>query len=94
MQSPLDKVVKMHNERTVLVRTLELWAHTEKAGFTPEEVQAFSFRPVFLSQDEKKLLRRTMGDRTDCNTHFNCVIINGEPNEIPLIERPEVSAET
>jgi hypothetical protein len=86
-----DKVVKLHNEQSVLLRTLKLWEHTEEAGFAPEEVQAFSFRPKFLSPKEKKELLRTMGDRSDCETHFNCVIIDGETKEIPLIRRPEVS---
>jgi hypothetical protein len=91
MQNTLDRVVKLHNERHVMIRTLELWAHTEKAGYKPEVVQAFSFRPKFLSSDEKKELLRTLGDRSDCDTHYNCVIIDGEPKEIPMIQRPETT---
>jgi hypothetical protein len=88
--SLLDKILAQHNEQAIMLNTLKLWEHAEVSGYTCTEVRAFTFRPDFLSISDRKELKRAIGDRGACTTHFNCVRLHdGCLRRIPLVPRPE-----
>ena len=66
---------------------LDLWAHAAEAGYPSSKVKAFTFRPEFLDNKQK---RRYDFRRETGTTRFNCVRLHtGELKPIPMIERPQ-----
>jgi hypothetical protein len=66
---------------------LDLWAHAAEAGYTADQIKAFSYRPEFVLGKKRrwgKFVQET-GD-----TLHNCVrLYTGELKQIPLIDRPQ-----
>ena len=79
-------------ERDYLLDVLELWEVARVAGYEPEDVKAFSFRPEFMMHDEKRKnnqLSRFRQPMMDQSKFHNCVrLVSGELKPIPLTKRP------
>jgi hypothetical protein len=66
---------------------LDLWAHAAEAGYTADQIKAFSFRPKFT---EPKHRRYYQLSREGEKQWHNCVrLYTGELKPIPRIERPQ-----
>ena len=86
----LDSLRSHSAEQQYLMDVLALWRHAAKAGYSDEEIKAFSFRPQFLTVEEEWRLGRSLWDQEPCDTHFNCVRLkNGDLKQIPLYPRPQ-----
>jgi hypothetical protein len=73
--------------RTYYMQILDLWAHAAEAGYTADQIKAFSYRPKFLVR-KKRRWGQLVNEQGD-NWH-NCVrLYTGELKPIPLIERPQ-----
>ena len=79
-------------ERDYLLDALELWEIARVAGYEPKDVKAFSFRPEFLTFDEKRENTRRSRFRQpimEQSKFHNCVrLVTGELKPIPLTKRP------
>lgn len=99
MASTLDIIERIEShmaERQYLLDCLKVWDAAKQAGYSPDEVRAFSFRPEFLGKDEKLANRRHRqrhgsykADPYRQDIWHNCVrLTTGELKPIPLVKRP------
>jgi hypothetical protein len=73
--------------RAYYMQILDLWAHAAEAGYTADQIKAFSFRDKFI---DPKHRRRYTILREDGKQWHNCVRLNtGELRPIPEIARPQ-----
>ncbi|MHC4301015.1 MAG: hypothetical protein ACYS7Y_27385 [Planctomycetota bacterium] len=73
--------------RAYYMAVLDLWAHAAEAGYTADQIKAFSYRPHFTPGKKRRWAQLT---RVDDKTWHNCVRLHtGELKPIPLIERPQ-----
>lgn len=87
----IDKIREHGTERDYLLDILELWEVALVAGYEPEYVQAFSFRPEFLTTGERRTnsTRATYRPVIEQSKFHNCVrLVSGELKPIPLTKRP------
>lgn len=80
-------------EQRYYVELLELWSHAKAAGYSHEVVRAFTFRPEFLTKEEKvkeaRAKRRGVRLYSDL-THHNALRLKDDSIvPIPLVGRPE-----
>jgi hypothetical protein len=94
MDNVLASMAEKGRERDYLLQVLGLWGWVAKTlGYTPEQVKAFSFRPEFLTREERRadIRRKNRGIAplyTQALWH-NCVRLHtGELKPMPLIKRP------
>lgn len=85
---------KHTQERDYLLDVLALWGVAKQAGYEPEEVKAFSFRPEFLTFEQKKESRQHYRlhrrDKYGDSEYHNCVRLHtGELKPIPITKRPK-----
>jgi hypothetical protein len=83
---------KLTAERDILLEQLACWAHVKEAGYEPEQVKAFTFRPEFRTKEEIKADRKvrpnTPENRMNGKKFFNCVrLVNDELAPIPTWKR-------
>ena len=90
----LDKIGNTRAEMDFNLSVLRLWEHAQKTiGKDPRDIKAFSFRPEFLSQSEKRQNNIAAAKRKppvycDKNWH-NCVRLKvGDLLKMPGIKRP------
>ena len=87
----LDTIEAKQSEIRYLTAVLALWRHAAKAGYTEDEVEAFTFRARFLSREDRKTLGRPLHGDYPNPTHHNCVRLrDGSLKEIPLYPRPRI----
>ena len=79
-------------EQKYYAEVLELWAHAAAAGYSHEDVRAFTFRPEFLTKEEKvkEARDRRQGVRRYTSlTHHNALRLKDDSIvQIPLVARP------
>jgi hypothetical protein len=79
-------------ERDHLLAVLSLWSVAKAAGYSSDEVKAFTFRAEFITDKvlAGKFRLASLGWRKEFgDTHHNCVrLVTGELKAIPLTERP------
>ena len=76
------------------LEVLALWAHAEKTtGHTHETIKAFTFRPEFLTVEQRienshRAVRRSPSAYCDKNWHNALRLRNGDVVRMPGIKRP------
>ena len=73
--------------RAYYMAALDLWAHAAEAGYTADQIKAFSFRKEFLDPKHRRWYQVSVEDGDQWH---NCVRLqNGELRPIPAIARPQ-----
>jgi hypothetical protein len=73
--------------RAYYMAVLDLWAHAAEAGYTADQIKAFSYRPEFVVGKKRRWGQYAQETGT---TMHNCVRLHtGELKPIPLIDRPQ-----
>ena len=93
----LESLATKTEEKAKLIKILQLWEIAEKAGYTPDEVQTFTFRGEYLTKKEKRSFSRSfrhfnamLDEAKIAAKYHNCVRLKtGELKPIPLTERPK-----
>lgn len=86
--------VKRHGEQVAFdAEVLRLWARAKEAGFTPEQVKAFTFRFEYLTNEQKEKNRDALRYRKppvycDKNWHNALRLCSGRIVSMPGITRP------
>lgn len=88
IETNLEQLDILLAEKRFWIKVAGVWAHVAKylGRDTQEEVRSFTFRPTYLTEEEKQ-----MNPVPTAATHHNAVRLkNGIMMEIPLIEKPVI----
>ena len=100
MGSTTDIIKRMeawNAERQYLLDCLKVWDAASEAGYSSDEVKAFSFRPEFLTKEQRRenfnhRRGRPAGYKTEPyrqDIWHNCArLTNGDLVPIPIVKRP------
>lgn len=93
VQTRLESLERLGEERAFLLKVLGLWEHAKEAGYTSEEIRAFTFRPEWLTKEQKRENQRRASRRSapaycDKNWHNALRLKSGDLVKIPGIARP------
>jgi hypothetical protein len=85
--TPLERLKKHREEQDYCYAVLDLWGLVKAAGYSWEQVRAFSFRHKFFTKEER---RKHGHDRVEFGKWWhNCFILHdGTEIQIPLTDRP------
>jgi len=89
IQRTLTKIEALREQQRFDLEVLGLWAHAEEfTGHTHETIRAFTFRPDFLTKEQKREMRTHPKKYTDKNWH-NAIRLKDETLiPMPGIPRP------
>lgn len=81
-------------EQCYLLDILDLWAVAKEAGFESQDVKSFTFRPEFMTpeqkQEDRESHRKHRYDKYNSSNWHNCVRLkDGTLKSIPMTKRPK-----
>ena len=89
MKTEIGRIKKLNEERIYLLEVLELWAHAKNdISKEPHEIKAFTFRPEFLTDEQKRENGRKKIRYNDKNWHNAVRLHNGKLIKMSGIKRP------
>lgn len=90
----LTKSIRLREQQIFDIRVLQLWAHVdEHTEHKPEQVKSFTYRPEFLTKEQRKRnSRKALAHSAPAycakNWHNAIRLRSGEVVEMPGIARP------